>query len=170
MRMFVCMSINVSFYLQTSNSLGLILRILTVILSLEGKDNASHGRAELMSHMCLYTSVLNCLNSWKGSRAFPATSVKPQDCNRIVTNLKFMFYREFVKLTFYLNSKLDRSYRTFFFFCNLYFKNILKDGNEIYKRLTATGKSGMTLFYHNLPVSLYFILFFSLYVITFFTI
>lgn len=55
------MSINTSFYLQTSNSLVLILRIFTVILSLEGKDNASHGRAELRSHMCVYTSVLNCL-------------------------------------------------------------------------------------------------------------
>lgn len=32
-----------------------------------------------------------------------------------MANLKFMFYREFVKLTFYLNSKLNRSYQTIFF-------------------------------------------------------
>lgn len=55
------MSINTSFYLQISDSLDLILHTLTDILCLEGKDNSSHGRAELRSHRCVYTSVLNCL-------------------------------------------------------------------------------------------------------------
>lgn len=159
--MFVCISINVSFYLQTSNSLGLILNILTVILSLEGKDNASHGRAELMSHMCLYTSVLNCLNSWKGSRAFPATSVQPQDCNRIVTNLKFMFYREFVKLTFYLNSKLDRSYRTFFFSAICILKIFWKMGMKSIKGWQQQGNLAWHYFiiiYQSAYISYFFFL------------
>lgn len=59
--MYICMAINTSFYLQRSDPFGTILCKLTGILSPEGKDNSSHGRAELRSHRCLYASVLNCL-------------------------------------------------------------------------------------------------------------
>lgn len=107
------MSISTCVYLQTSNyfSCDIIFYVLADILSLEGKDNASHGRAKLRAHRFLLPRVCICvksLDNYKGSRTFLAVSVQPQLYNVIVSNLKFMFYREFVKLTFYLNSKLNR--------------------------------------------------------------
>lgn len=65
------------------------------------------------------------------------------------------------QIDFLFEFQIESVILNYFFSWNLYFKNILKDGNEIYKRLTATGKSVMTLFYHTLPVSLHFIFFFS---------
>lgn len=163
------MSINTSFYLQTSNSLVLILRIFTVILSLEGKDNASHRRAELRSHMCVYTSVLNCLILRRDTVPFLQLPFSLKTVTELWQTWNLCFTENLSNLlSIWIANWIGHT--ELFFSCNLYFKNILKDGNEIYKRLTATGKSGMTLFYHTLPVSLYFILLFSLYIITFFTI
>jgi len=80
-------------------------------LSLEGKDSTSHRRAKLRSHRYLFCCVYICvklLDTYKASRTFLAISVQSQIYKRIVKNLKFIFCKEFVKLTFYLNSKLDR--------------------------------------------------------------
>lgn len=74
-----------------------------------------------------------------------------------------MFYREFVKLPFRLNSKLDREGRTFLFlhfFPAIYiFRIFLEDWNEIFEKLTTSGQSDM-LFYDTFPVSLDFTLIF----------
>ena len=79
---YIYMSINTCVYLQTSNyfSCDITLCILTDILSLEGKDSASQGRAKLRSHRCLLWCAcvyVKLLATYKGSRTFLAISVQP---------------------------------------------------------------------------------------------
>lgn len=87
----------------------------------------------------------------------------------IVANLKFMFYREFVKLTFYLNSKLNRSYWTIFFPEICILKIFWKMGMKFIKGWQQQGNLSWHCFII-LYQSAYISYFFSLYVITFFTI
>lgn len=95
---YICMPVNKCVYLQKINyfSCDIILCILTGILSLEGKNSVSHGKAKLRSHRCLLWCACiyaKLLDSCKGYRTFLAVTVEPQPCKRIVTNLKVMYYR-----------------------------------------------------------------------------
>lgn len=153
-------SINTSFYLQTSDPFGPILCTLDGILSPEANNNSCYGRAELKSHRCVYASVLNCLilrSMQSLSCNFHVVSRLQLNCDK----LEIHVLQRICQIVFLFEFQIGSVISNISFSCNLYFKNILKDANEIYKRLTATGKSVMTLFYHTLSASLYFILFFS---------